>query len=210
MNTKRRKYIVVIIATLLTVVYSTVLNMLNYPKGVNNATAILALSISIYLLYTVKHRSDLLIVMLCIFYENYSVVVGCYLDPSIRPGWMFRQFKDSRVYGIAILSLLIFELVLLAAVFLYKEKIDSEKIDIEQFPNNNLIMLGCIVLYLMIFLTQVDFSEGERASSNVLNEYKFLFFIIGSLYSKKQILIGGCGQELLELLRLQHFLEEIE
>lgn len=185
MNTKRQKYIVVIIATLLTVVYSTVLNMLNYPKGVNNATAILALSISIYLLYAVRHRSDLLIVMLCIFYENYSVVVGCYLDPSIRPGWMFRQFKDSRVYGIAILSLLIFELVLLAAVFLYKEKIDSEKIDIEQFPNNNLIMLGCIVLYLMIFLTQVDFSEGERASSNVLNEYKFLFFIIGSLYSKK-------------------------
>mgnify|MGYP004524791945 CR=1 FL=1 len=185
MNTERRKYIVVTITTLLTVVYSIVLNMLNYPTSVNNATAILALSISAYLLYAVRHRADLLIVMLCIFYENYSVVVGCYLNPSIRPDWMFRQFKDSQVYGKAILSLLVFELVLLAAVFLYKEKIDSEEIDIEQYPNNNLIMLGCIALYLIIFLTQVDFSEGKRASSNVINEYKFVLLIVGSLYSKK-------------------------
>ena len=185
MNTKSQKYTVVAIGTLLTTVYSLIINALDYPVCVNNTTAIAVLGVSIYLLYAVRHRPDLLIVMLCIFYENYSVVVGCYLDPSIRPDWMFRQFSDSRIYGIAILSLFVFELVILAAIFLFKEKIDSERISIAQFPNNKLIAYGCVMLYIIIFLTQVSFNEGERASSNVWNEYKFVLVIIGSLYSEK-------------------------
>lgn len=180
-----RKALAAMVGSIVTIVYAIAMSFLDYPAAVNNGTAVAALCISAYLLYAARNRADLLMVMLCIFYENYSIVVGCYLDPSIRPGWMFRQFHDERAYGIAVLSLLIFELVLLAGFFLYRERIDSKTVSIDQFPDNSLIMVGCMICYIVIFITQVDFAEGQRASSSVWNEYKFVLVITGSLYSKK-------------------------
>ena len=175
MKINRGSFVKVSIVISIMIIYTLVIAMLDYPTFFNNSNVILALIISAYMLYVVRRRADLLIVMLCILYENYSVVVGCYLDPSIRPAWMYRQFTDMRAYGVAALSLLWFEICLLISYQLFRNIINDKQLEIKAFQKNSLIMYFCILAYLICFISQVNFYSDARASSNVINEYKFIF-----------------------------------
>lgn len=185
LRAKRQRLMVAVSISIIAVTYVLIMALYDYPGQANNFNMIVSVLISAYMIYAVRRRADLLIVMVCIFYENYSIAVGCYIDPSIRPGWMFRQFSDGRAYTVATLSLLLFELTIFLGYYIFSDKIDFEEIKIEEFPDNRYIMIGCMAIYVLLFVTQVTYDPSGRASSNALNEYKFILLIIGSLYSPK-------------------------
>lgn len=184
LRAKRQRLMVAVSISIIAVTYVLIMALYDYPGQANNFNMIVSVLISAYMIYAVRRRADLLIVMVCIFYENYSIAVGCYIDPSIRPGWMFRQFSDGRAYTVATLSLLLFELTIFLGYYVFSDKIDFEEINIEDFSNNYYIMIGCMILYLLIFFTETEFSENARATNSALNEYKYILLIIGSLYSR--------------------------
>jgi hypothetical protein len=164
--------------------YVLIMMMCNYPEELNKCNMIMSMTISGYMIYATRKRTDLLILSLCVFYENYSIAVGCYLDPTLRPEWLYNQFGDGRVYTVASLSLLLFEITLFLGWRVFKDSVESRNISIDDFPDNSIIMCLCMILYTLIFVTQVDFSVNARATSNTINEYKFVLLIIGSIYSK--------------------------
>ena len=184
MKVKKYRLIAISIFTMLFFVWIVIICFFDFPIKTNNIEAMVVLILSLSMTYIVRNRKDLMISMLCIAYTNYSIVVGCYFDTKIRPSWLYNQFQDDRIYGICITSLLIFELTLLFGWYLFECDRNTITSNIDSFPKNNLIMLGCALVYCVIFLTQVRFYENERASSNPLNEYKTIFLIVGSLYSE--------------------------
>lgn len=181
---KNKRVVETIIIYLVILCYILVMMMCDYPEELNECNMIISIFISGYMIYATRKRADLLILMICIFYENYSIAVGCYLDPTLRPEWLYKQFGDERVYTVASLSLLLFEITLFTGWRVTRGSVESRNISIDDFPNNSIIMYVCMVLYALIFITQVDFSSNARATSNTINEYKFVLLIIGSIYSK--------------------------
>ena len=80
--------------------------------SMDNCVAILVTVISIYICYACRHNIGFFIASLVIVYANYSIAVGVYLDPSIRPATLYNQFNEKSL-SITILCVLIFETVIL-------------------------------------------------------------------------------------------------
>lgn len=171
-----------------------VLSYTGYTETVNNVIAIASVLISFYLCFVYRYNIGLLIVMLMIFYTNYSVAVGVYLDPSIRPAHLFNQFSNVDNYGTTIMCVYIFELFLLilsSKVIKSPQMLDKEPLKEQiQCENNSLIAYGAVIIYCVMFFMGFEFSSGKsgRALVTSISEYKIIIQIIGMYYTgnKKQ------------------------
>ncbi len=166
-----------------------VLSYTGYTETVNNVIAIASVLISFYLCFVYRYNIGLLIVMLMIFYTNYSVAVGVYLDPSIRPVHLYEQFKSVDTYGIGIMCIYLFVLMLL--IFSSQITKNPHIIDrkdeccIEPGESNFFVAFGAMVVYCVMFFLGFDFGlgEGGRALITSIGEYKIIVQIIGMYYS---------------------------
>ena len=162
-----------------------------YSNELNNAIAIFTIVLSVYLCYVYRFNIGLFLVMVFIAYTNYSIAMGVYLFPEIRPTALYAQFTGVDLYGKTILCTLIFEsaLILLSHQVLNEPRIIELKRDehLEKYEYNNIIAWGALVVYAVMFFAVFRFSEsGGRSSTSALNEYRIIVAIIGCYYSGKK------------------------
>lgn len=147
---------------------------------------ILIMNSVIMLCYSTKRMSTFLF-SLFIFISNYSIAVGIYLYQNIRPDILYYQITNDAAYGISLVSMLIFSCFMTTTILhnYYKDnKMGSINSVVYTKPNRT-IETVCFITYAIIFFTQTKFTVGERMDFNALSEYRFLFAIIGGMYSTK-------------------------
>lgn len=173
------------------VVFAINIWLYGYSTELNNAIAIFTVVLSVYLCYVFRFNIGLFFAMIFIAYTNYSVAVGVYLFPEIRPSALYAQFWGVDLYGKAILCTLIFESVFI----LLSHRVLNEPHSIElkhsehseKYENNIIIAWGALVVYAIMFFSVFRFSDsGERSTTTAINEYRIIVAIIGCYYSGKK------------------------
>lgn len=170
--------------------------ILRFPLNLNNYVAIISVIISIFLCRLYRFNLGFFLAMFLIAYTNYSIAVGVYLFPEVRPEFMYKQFS-AETFSKGILCILLFETMMLIFSYrLIKEPhlIDKNyKMSTDSYDENMIIAIGAIILYAAVFFFSFRMGDnGERGSSSAINEYRTIFLIIGSYYSggKKTIKIA--------------------
>lgn len=156
----------------------------DYSRTANNWVGACVLYLSVYMIW--RHRENLALTVLFLFigYVNYSIVVGVYWFPEIRPQSLYSQISMQSVYSEGIISLLIFELILyLGAVFGKKKPRIKEWVIVSK-PNPYAEYV-CMAAFVVIFASVFRFNEGARASTSALNEYRYIPALFGAVYSNK-------------------------
>lgn len=183
------------VVVLLSLIFSGILCLYTlyngYTTPVNKVVAVATILQSLYLCYLYRYNIGLFFVMIMIAYTNYSVAVGVYLYPEVRPNALYAQFTRAKTYGPAIICVFIF----CFALILLSKKIadDPKSIDSKSkqtqlnFEYNDVIAYGAVVIYLGIFFLTYSFgSDTERGSGSALTEYRILVMIVGSYYCGKK------------------------
>lgn len=155
-----------------------------YSILINNILAVLVLIYSVLLVYRYRANIGLLLMFFCILYTNYSIVVGVYLFPEIR-GSLYSQFENIVIYGRGVFSLYAFVSFLYICSLFYEPKRFDNEAFWKVFNPNSIIKFACLIAYIFTFINEFSFSFGRRGDSSVLEEYKVVFFIAGSLFSKQ-------------------------
>ena len=144
----------------------------------------LTLYISVLLVYEYRNNIAPAIMLVYMAYANYSVVVGVYWFPEIRPNVnMYSQISDNKIYGNGIIMMLIYVLLLYmmrGIMIERKERKIERKID-----ENIYVEIICTVAFVLIYFTQIDFSATGRAEGNALSEYRYVMMLFAWRYSKK-------------------------
>lgn len=156
----------------------------NYSAAANNCIGACVLYLSLYCIWHNRDNLALTILFLFIGYVNYSIVVGVYWYPEVRPYSLYRQITMASVYSEGIISILIFELVLYFGTVLKKKKPVVRKIALTSHPNEY-VEYVCMAAFLIIFLTVFRFNDDSRASTSALSEYRYIPALFGAAYSKK-------------------------
>lgn len=187
-----KKFLPVLVIAIFSVVIFITTCFMGYTPVINNIYAVSVIILSGYLCYIYRHNVGMLLVMLMILYTNYSISVGVYLDPAIRPDFLYYQFTNPNTYGAGIVCCFIFELVLLlCSLDLIKEPHlldrNSPKF-IEPIKDNMLIAYGAVIVYLIMFFSGFRMGVGTdgRASITALSEYKVIVQLIGIYYAGKR------------------------
>ena len=89
-------YIIAIVPTLF---FFVNIAILGYSSQINNNIAVFTVVLSVYLCCVYRHNIGLFLVMFFIAYSNYSIAVGVYLFPEIRPTALYAQFTGVDLYG---------------------------------------------------------------------------------------------------------------
>ena len=159
--------------------------IMGFAWNLDAVCAILLIIDSVYLCYLYRHNVGLFIVMILIAYANYSIAVGVYLFPEIRPMSLYAQFEEE-TFHIGLNCLLLF----VTCLVLWAKKLvnDPKRIGLGQnsgikYKNNNVIALGAVILYVAIFVFTYTFVEGGRGVSSTITEYRAIILAIGLFYS---------------------------
>ncbi len=150
--------------------------------------AVLVFVFSIALIYEFRNNIYLTLIFFFIAYVNYSITVGVYLATYIRPNGLYGNITDPQIYIQGINTLLVFMITVYCFCQVNKERL-SDKSRFEFFEphdSNILIEIICIIVYVVIFITQFRFVDNGRATTSPLSEYRFIFMIFGGLYSDKK------------------------
>jgi hypothetical protein len=161
----------------------------DYYIPMDNFIAVLITVISVYVCYTCRYNIGFFIATLVMVYANYSIAVGVYLDPSIRPSNIYDQFNEESL-SITILCVLIFETIILwmlKGIVLNPQKIDSSDWSCVKNERNDIIAYGAMALYLLIVILTFDFGEGgSRGTISSITEYRLIILIVGCYYSARK------------------------
>ena len=156
-----------------------------------NIVGLFVIVVSFALCYVYRNDTALAIMFVFIAYANYSVVVGVYWFPRIRPNGLYEQVASSKVYGQAIVSMLVFVVVLYITRDYTLPKLEiphlKKRINIFEPLDNVAPLIGYCssIAYIIIFLTQFRLNEGERASGSALGEYRYIFMLFAVIGQKK-------------------------
>ena len=168
------------------IIVSMLVCMQIYDDSINKLCALLVLVYSGMLVYNYRKNIALFIMYLFIFYANWSIAIGVYIFPEIRPDVLYIQFTDISVYSIAIYFLLLFVITLCTFSLFDKKKFLNETMIRCDFNPNILIQILCGLLYVGIFAATFELNLGAQGGSHsALEEYKVFFLIIGSAFSRK-------------------------
>ena len=198
---KRKSFLAFVLAILCALI--AVFNAAADYKCDITLTGIVVLLISVYMIYRYRNNVGLSISMLFIFLSNYSIIVGVYFDPSVRPSSMYGQITDVTVYNKALTAILLFELGLMVYSlinmeeqqdsFLLTDKVNSsEEKEIKNTITSvdKLISIVCLIAFAVIFFSEFSLGESrERASGSPLMEYRCIFFLIGLMYCRNDKLL---------------------
>lgn len=172
-----------------------ILYLVPYSELFNRIIAISVLLLSFVLVYRCRNSTLFRIVALFIAYSNYSIVIGIYLFPEMRPRYLYPQITDIEVYGIGIAMMFLF----LAAILCFLPQTFSNGDEpfacqfVKPQNHNALMFYGMGLLFLMVTVLGYSRSSGGRGSSSALYEYGLIFLILMFYFSGgKKINTGIC------------------
>lgn len=156
-----------------------------YTENFNKIVAVGVLVLSIAVVYRCRKNNLLFILSLFISYVNYSIVVGIYLFPDLRPKYLYPQITDVEVYGIGIAMIYLFLLALLCFFPNRINKDDSVFASdfIKKENYNPWIFGGSLLLFSVILLLGYERVPSGRGISSPIYEYNVIFLILMFYYS---------------------------
>ena len=177
------------------IIFVIIAHMNIYSEYFNNTLAIGTILLSGVFVYKCRKCIPLLFISLFIAYSNYSIAVGIYLFPELRPKYLYPQITDVDVYGIGIM--LIFLLMFSLCVFI---KIDIKNMDnifstafIRKENYNSLFFFFLVLIFLFIMIFGYKRSSNGRGSSSPIYEYNVIIALLAFYYSgDKKILKYIC------------------
>ena len=147
---------------------------------------------SVFLVYRYRNNISYALMFFVILYINWSIVVGVYLDPSIRPEALYKQFAEQEIFSRGIVAMLFFLIVLYIGSFRYRIN-NSNMDDIWSiFKPNQLVKWVCFGLFVATFLLAFSFVPGGRGTGSALDEYKVIFLLFGGLFSDRRSKFDKC------------------
>lgn len=133
--------------------------------------------------YILRKNKGFFLMLCFIFYVNYSIAVGVYMDPSIAPEF-YEQVTNESVYDEGLLSMILFCCALIIPLYGTQRFVHQTK-GVGHKMESLLLEWLSIFLYIYLFITQTTWGFGERMSATALGEYKYFFAMLGSLYARK-------------------------
>lgn len=181
-NTVRKKVLCGIILYLLLIIG---LYMVQYTESINKVIGITTVILSVVWVYQCWNNLYLLILSLFVSYSNYSIVMGIYLDTSLRPEFLYPQIQDVQVYGIgiAMMFLVMFNLVVLTPKYNNVNNLDISLLFIRKENDNKLLFFIAMALFILFMILGYQVSFGTRGVSSPLYEYDTIFLIIMFYFS---------------------------
>ncbi len=167
-----------------------IINMIGFSTQLNTVLALITIILSLILVYKCWNNKLLFLISLFIAYSNYSICVGIYLDPTLRPIYLYPQITDVSVYGLGILMLFLFTFILTMLMERGNKSINLEKVLIRKDNRNDYIFVFLYVLLITIILLGYKVNEGGRGNPSVIYEYGNIVLITLFYYSvRNKILI---------------------
>lgn len=177
---KRRTLIVVIVLIWIAMFFSYV----NYSESINKSLAVGVMICSLIWVYKCWNNIYLLILSLFITYSNYSVVVGIYLDPQLRPQYLYPQINDIQVYGTGIAVVFIFMLSLsLLMTKVKKDSLDIRNNFVRDNNYNSVLFFLIWIVFNLIVVFGYSRNAGMRAESSPIYEYNVILLLLLFFYS---------------------------
>lgn len=184
-----------VLGSLIYIIIAIVMCIVPFSVIFNKILAIVTLILSIIWVSKCRNNTYLLILSLFILYSNYSIIMGIYLDESLRPQYLYPQISDVNVYGRGIALLL---LAMIALVSFHPKQRNSSHNLVDHFivssNGNQLAFLINFVLFLLIIVFGYETGSNSRGMSSPLYEYGSILLIMMFYYSgtkKKNIYAIG-------------------
>jgi hypothetical protein len=160
--------------------------MFNFNKDSSVTNYYLSLSIIILnMIIVLKARKNihLLIIILLIFYFNYSIIMGEYLAGNLKLKLNTLRFYNNGYYYKQGLFIMFIFISILALLIKSASKISVDFIR----KRNNVIFFGLYILLIIIGIFFIDRSIGSSYSVQItpVYEYSFIIFIFLNYYSGK-------------------------
>ena len=156
----------------------------SYSETFNNLIGIGVLVLSLILIWLYRNSMVLFLMGIFIGYCNYSVVVGIYLSPDLRPVYLYPQIIDIEVYGIGISLLFLFMLsmVCLAPVIENNLKNNFSKQFVRNENRNQILFFLALALFLLIIFLGYQSFEDSKGESSPIYEYGTILVILMFYY----------------------------
>lgn len=177
--------------------------IVGYSELSNKVIAIATIFLSFLFFMKCRGNLALMIISFFIAYANYSICVGIYLFPDMRPRYLYPQITDINVYGIGILMLLLFMLTLIVMTPYENVKVDKFVIEDNYNP---LLCLISILAFLFVIIVGYTPSVNGRGNSSTLYEYGVIILMMAFYFSggKKSwelaVFLGGVIYSLVSIL----------
>ena len=177
---KKRTILSLIIMFLICII----IQLFSFTVPINKFIAILTLFFSLIWVYKCWNNIYLLIISLFILYCNYSVVVGIYLDESLRPIYLYPQINSVEVYGIGIFILFSFSMGLALLTPKIKTKAKTYRnILINKNNDNKFIFYLLLLVFNLITIFGFTRIANSRGSSSPIYEYNAIILLLLFYYS---------------------------
>lgn len=161
-----------------------------FTEEINKMIAIGVLLLSVVWVYQCWNELCLLIISLFILYSNYSIVVGIYLDKSLRPVYLYPQITDVKIYGIgiAMIFLVVLLLVFLTPKYRNRHANSISSLFIRKENYSSALFYALFVVFVAFMMLGYTAGSGSRGSSSALYEYNIIV-LLGMFY------YSGCRKE---------------
>ena len=158
---------------------------ISYTEKMNKWIAIAVLILSVIVVYKCRNNILLLILSVFIAYSNYSIVVGIYLDPTLRPKYLYPQIQDVQVYGMGITLLLFFMIALLSFLPSKINKRSESFVNIFVKAGNFSVPIFLVlsIAFFLILIFGYTRATAARGVSSAIYEYDIIFLILMFYYS---------------------------
>lgn len=156
------------------------------PQSVllNKIWGIVTILCSIGWVYKCWNNIYLLIMSIFIAYSNYSIVMGVYLDESLRSKYLYPQITDVETYSIGIFVLFLTMLTLMIFSPKCKEKsFTITKYFVTEKNKNSFMFMILMIVFLCIVVFGYIRAENSRGSSTTIYEYASIFIILMFYFS---------------------------
>lgn len=146
------------------------------------------LGCSLYCVYAFRHNMGLMFMSFFVLYCNYSIIVGVYLDITLRPSELYNQITDQSIYYIGLRAIYVFITLITTLALSQNKKLKFSNLMKEDFifdeTGNDLIALLCWILTFAMFFYGFRLGAGgERGQTSAIAEYRIIPFVIGSSFS---------------------------
>ena len=173
--------------------------MIPYSVLLNKIIGIFTIICSLGWMYKCWNNGYLIILSMFITYSNYSIVMGIYLDESLRPRALYPQITDLETYsiGIFLLFLTMLSLMILSPKC-KKNNVKVAKEFIKSSNKNDIMFLILVIAFLSIVIFGYTRQENSRGTLTTIYEYAsilmiYMFYFSGNCKYQKNICAFCCS-----------------
>lgn len=170
----------------LNIVVLLFLELLGLSTQESIAYPVLLIIDSMIMAYVYRDNRGLFLMSLFILYTHYSIAIGIYSGWVERP-LLYDQLSNERAYDEGMLSMIIFTCIVMLPGLSKTPIVEQQNHVLTKDVNySSFIEIACFIAFIVVFITQNEWRQNARMQGTPLGEYKYIFAILGGVYSQKK------------------------